>query len=242
MNRSLVPMMLVLLLGAAGTRAAPHTLDDPQPGDLAASVALWIAGATGGASACPADAEPPCFALAGTAVFDVSTRVTSREGRLVCRVRCAEPIGGAVVLDDDGARYRVPHDAFASCPLGTPVDLPDEIGRVRARRRARLLLPTNRGELEAALFGCSGSRTHVRELRRVVRPSADATTLTGHGALRLEIEGSPVIRVRAATRFVGARAGTALPEAPEADEALQACRGTPLRVQCRVSRRRGPAS
>lgn len=213
--------------------APPVALADDDLGAAASGVATWIAGAGDAGSSCPAGVAS-CFELAGVAVFDVSARVARGGHRLVCRTRCAEPIDGTLMLDDAAGTYRIPHDAFASCPLQVDVDLPDEVGRVHGRRRARRLVPENRHELAAAMLECGGSVVHVRRLRRVLRPDGDAT-FAGTGTLRLEITGTPRIRVRATSRFVGAPPGVVPPGIPTVESSgLQACRGTPLRVRCRV--------
>jgi len=235
MTRSLVTLVCSLVL-VAPTMAAPPP-DDPAPETLTAGLAAWMAAAGAGDDAtCSADAGPPCVALRGVAVFHVSARVARAGHRLVCRTRCAEPIAGTVLLDEDDAGYRIPHGTVRTCPIaGAPDDLPDEVGRVRTRRRTRLLLPANRDQLAAALGACSGSVVRVRQLRRALRPAADGATLEGTGALRLEIDGTPAIRVRASSRFVGATAGVDAPEAPTlADSGLPACRESSLTVRCRL--------
>jgi hypothetical protein len=235
MRTSLLAIMLGLA-AAVGTAAPPavHGLDDEMPGAPASGVVTWIAGVDDAGSACPAGVAL-CMELAGVAVFEVSARVARGGHRLVCRTRCAEPIGGTLMLDDRAGTYRIPHGAFASCPLEVDVDLPDEVGRVRGRGRTRRLVPENRRELAAAMLACGGSVVHVRRLRRRLRADSGAPTLAGTGSLWLDIEGTPRIRVRATSRFVGAPPGVMPPEIPTVEgTGLQACRGTPLRVRCRV--------
>jgi hypothetical protein len=228
MLRSLVGPIICLLLGVGSVAAA---LDDPEV--LGGAFPAWLETAIAPRAACPAGAS--CLELHGVATFRVSARVARDGLSIACRTRCAEPIAGTVLLDEPAKRYLVPHGPFASCPLDVDVDLPDEVGRLRARGRARLLVPTNRDELEAAMLACSGSQVRVRRLRRRLRPAAADGTLAGTGSLRLDIEGTPLIRVRATSRFVGTPPGVTPPEIPTLEgTGLQACRGTPLRVRCRI--------
>jgi hypothetical protein len=228
MTRSFVGPIVCLLLGVGSAGAA---LDAPEM--LSGELPAWLAAAVAPRAACPAGAS--CLELRGVATFRVSARIARDGLRIACRARCAEPIAGTLVLDETAKRYVIPHGAFASCPLDVEVELPDEVGRLRPRGRARLLVPTNRDELEAAMRACSGSVVRVRRLRRLLRSAAADGVIAGTGALVLDIAGTPRIRVDATSRFVATAPGVGSPEAPSVeDTGLQACRGASLRVRCRI--------
>jgi hypothetical protein len=151
-----------------------------------------------------------CWDLAGSVIAHITASGTVRGHHMHCTGSCREIGRQTLLLDPDGT-YLLP-TSMGPCPVGSPVQVPAEVGVARPGRHSKVFLePTNLGEINAALRECYGGKARVLGYNTWIRPREDETYLDGQTRVRERIPAEIPAFVRRKIRFIGTRRASGAP-------------------------------
>lgn len=188
--------------GVGCTHGPPLDCDDHDP-CTADACDITTAG-------CAHEPLDGCWDLAGNIIAHITASGTVRGHHVRCAGSCRETGRHTLLLDPDGT-YLLPTSVVA-CPVGSPVQVPDEVGVARPGRHGKVFLePTNLGEINAALRECYGGKARVLRYNTWIRPREDETYLDGQIRVRERVPAEIPAFVRRKIRFIGTRRASGAP-------------------------------